>query len=340
MPKRLSADKQDSIHSALLENRTPEDIADELGIGSRTVRRYAARMIPDRQKNPGGRRHIVPNGTKKYIRLLVIRGHLRTAKEVHLKLQQLGYSISYSSTTNVLKSMNFHARIKKKKPLLTKKHMKLRLAWAKKYRNWTVDQWRQVVFSDETKVNIWGSDGCKYYWTRPGDPLQPHHLDITVKHGGGSLMLWGCITSEGPGYACQVYDGNMDSATYQHILGTTYMESLAYYGMHKSTVYLQHDNDSKHKSKSTTEWLAANNVRYIDDWPAQSPDLNPIEHVWHHLKLKLSLYETRATNVEELWERVNTEWDKFTRDDCRRYIDSMPSRIEAVIKAKGGSTRY
>ncbi|KAG0919894.1 hypothetical protein G6F32_015888 [Rhizopus arrhizus] len=96
-----------------------------------------------------------------------IRGHLRTAKEVHLKLQQLGYSISCSSTRNVLKSMNFHARIKKKKPLLTKKHMKIRLAWAKKYRNWTVDQWRQVVFSDETKVNIWGSDGCKYYWKRP-----------------------------------------------------------------------------------------------------------------------------------------------------------------------------
>ena len=73
MPKRLTAETQDSIKSALLDNRTPEDIADELGISSRTVRTYAARMIPERQKNPGGRRHIVPNDTKKYIRLLVIR---------------------------------------------------------------------------------------------------------------------------------------------------------------------------------------------------------------------------------------------------------------------------
>ncbi|KAG1317667.1 hypothetical protein G6F62_012759 [Rhizopus arrhizus] len=61
------------------------------------------------------------------------------------------------------------------------------------------DDWRRVVFSDETKVNVWGSDGCKYYWSRPEDPLKPHHIDVTVKHGGGSLMMWGCMTHEGPG---------------------------------------------------------------------------------------------------------------------------------------------
>ncbi|KAG0804105.1 hypothetical protein G6F20_012964 [Rhizopus arrhizus] len=77
--------------------------------------------------------------------------------------------------------------------------MKRRLAWAKKYQNWTTDDWRRVVFSDETKVNVWGSDGCKYYWSRPEDPLKPHHIDVTVKHGGGSLMMWGCMTHEGPG---------------------------------------------------------------------------------------------------------------------------------------------
>ncbi|KAG0734290.1 hypothetical protein G6F23_012532 [Rhizopus arrhizus] len=62
-----------------------------------------------------------------------------------------------------------------------------------------VHDWRRVVFSDETKVNVWGSDGCKYYWSRPEDPLKPHHIDVTVKHGGGSLMMWGCMTHEGPG---------------------------------------------------------------------------------------------------------------------------------------------
>ncbi|KAG1033783.1 hypothetical protein G6F43_013509 [Rhizopus delemar] len=77
--------------------------------------------------------------------------------------------------------MNFHAKIKVKKPLLTKVQKARRLAWAEEHKNWTSDDWRRMVFSDETKVNVYVSDGCKYYWGRPDDKLQPHHLDLTVK---------------------------------------------------------------------------------------------------------------------------------------------------------------
>ncbi|KAG1135188.1 hypothetical protein G6F37_013033 [Rhizopus arrhizus] len=115
---------------------------------------------------------------------------------------------------------------------------------------------------------------------------------------------------------------------------------MEYYDMDWSTVYFQHDGDPKHRSKSTIQWLNANRVNYIDDWPAQSPDLNPIEHLWHHLNLKLSLYGKKAKGVHELWERVEKEWNSFDKEVCRRYIDTMPARIKAVIDANGGSTKY
>ncbi|KAG0778835.1 hypothetical protein G6F16_012953 [Rhizopus arrhizus] len=77
-------------------------------------------------------------------------------------------------------------------------------------------------------------------------------------------------------------------------------------------------------------WLQENKVQYINDWPPNSPDLNPVEHVWHFLKLRVSLYERMARNIDELWERVDFEWNKLDRDACRSYIDSMPDRIAAV----------
>src|SRR6478735_5724647 len=118
----------------------------------------------------------------------------------------------------------------------------------------------------------------------------------------------------------------MNSDLYQHILDTTLRETMEYYDMDWSTAYFQHDGDPKHRSKSTIQWLNANGVNYIDDWPAQSPDLNPIEHLWHHLKLKLSLYDKKAKGVHELWERVEKEWNSFDKEVCRRYIDTMPAR--------------
>ena len=74
------------------------------------------------------------------------------------------------------------------------------------------------------------------------------------------------------------------------------------------------------------------------DWSAQSPGPNPIEHLWGELE-RLNSYEVVPTSTHVLWERVQVEWEKITKEVCVNMIDSMPRRIAAVLKAKGGNTK-
>ena len=75
-------------------------------------------------------------------------------------------------------------------------------------------------------------------------------------------------------------------------------------------------------------------------WPAQSPDINPIEHFWVDLKKALQKYLKPPKRVHELWDRVVEEWDNISPETCQNLIENMPRRMQAVIKAKGGHTKY
>ena len=75
-------------------------------------------------------------------------------------------------------------------------------------------------------------------------------------------------------------------------------------------------------------------------WPPQSPDNDPIEHLWHALKQRLQTYQEPPKWIHELCERIQDEWSKIPVELCRNLISSMPSRIQALLKARGGNTKY
>ena len=75
-------------------------------------------------------------------------------------------------------------------------------------------------------------------------------------------------------------------------------------------------------------------------WPAQFPDLNPIEHLLQYLKKRLGDYETPPGEILKLWERIQEEWEKILAQVCQNLVESMTKRVAAVIKARGGHTRY
>jgi hypothetical protein len=270
---------------------------------------------------------------------MVTSGECDTAVDVTNRIEkEAGVAASPNTIRRSLRRSGLKALVKPKKPLLRPKHISDRYEFATRHKDWTTEDWKRVVWSDETKINRFGSDGRKWGWKSPDEGLQSRHVNKTVKHSGGSLMVWGCMTAEGVGYLTKI-DAGLDAELYCRILDDELMQTVAYYGLDREKMLFQHDNDPKHKARITTKWLEDHNITVLK-WPAQSPDLNPIEHLWELLKRRLNAYDTAPTGMLELWERVETEWERISKEDCLHLIESMPRRIHAVIKARGGYTKY
>jgi transposase len=204
--------------------------------------------------------------------------------------------------------------------------------------HWTADDWKRVVYTDETKVNRLGSDGRKWVWKMPGEGLSDRLVEGTVKFAGGNLMFWGPMFWKGVGYGAKI-DGRMDADLYVSILEDELQQSLEYYNKKPEGVIFQQDNDPKHKSKKAMNWLKDSGMEVMV-WPPQSADLNPIEHLWVHLKARLGDYENSPSSIAELWERTQKVWNEIPASVCQNLIESMPRRVAAVAKAKGGYTKY
>ena len=247
-------------------------------------------------------------------------------------------NVSAQTVRRSLKRQGFLATPKKKKPFLSKRHKKLRLEFAEAYQYWTISDWRKVIFSDESKVNRFWSDGRKWSWSRPDDALNDRNVTGTVKYGGGSVMVWGCITALGPGYLTKI-EGSLDAKLYCNILQDEFLRSCQYYNLETNDIIFQQDNDPKHTIKLASKWLQDNEITTLS-WPLQSPDMNPIEHTWALLKYRLNQYQNLPSGMVELWERIATTWNEISKQECLNIIDSMPDRIRALIKAKGGYTKY
>lgn len=210
---------------------------------------------------------------------------------------------------------------------------------ARYHENWKVEDWKRILWSDETKINKIGSDGRTYTWKKKEEPLSDRTTTPTVKHGGGNnLMVWSCMGWNGVGILTEVQE-IMDADQYCEILDGGVVDSFEKLEMPEGERMFQQDNDPKHTSKKATKWFEDNNIDVMV-WPAQSPDINPIEHLWVELKKTLKKYPRSAKGIHELWERVVEEWNNIPPETCQRLIESMSRRIQAVIRANNGHTKY
>jgi hypothetical protein len=245
----------------------------------------------------------------------------------------LNTTLHYNTIRSYLHDEGLGSYTAQKKPHLTPKHRTDRLRWCKEKKNW-VEEWKQVVWSDESRFALFQPDGQARVWRSPGEAYNQNCIQSTVKFGGGSVMFWGCIGWHGVG-PLVVVEGNMDSNEYVNILANHFIPWVDNY---PGSIF-QQDGASCHTSTYSTWWMRTHSIPILD-WVAQSPDLNPIENLWNHLDYQVRKRKPLPKSKQELIEVIQEEWRKITIETCHRLILSMPNRVKTVIKAKGGHTKY
>lgn len=198
-------------------------------------------------------------------------------------------------------------------------------------------EWDNIIWSDESKFELFRGDGRRWVWRMPHEKYDVECLIPTMKSGQEGIMVWGCFTKYGLGPLVRL-EGRVKAKDYIVVLNENlipYIDTLE----HKDSVIFQEDNAPIHKANVVKNWKEENNLISLP-WPAQSPDMNPIEHLWDVLERKIRAHIPLPKNKEELWQIIQEEWYSIDIQTLQNLVDSMPNRIAAVIQSKGNPTKY
>ena len=220
-----------------------------------------------------------------------------------------------------------------RKPMLTKVMRKKRLAFAKRHQHWTREDWRKVLFSDESTLQQF-TVRKRNIRRPPGKRYDEKYTMATMKHPP-SQMVWGAMSCNGTaGHYFLTPGTTMNGQKYVELLKDKLEMHME---IHNCTTFM-HDGAPCHRSKIVTEFLRKQKIKTLD-WPGNSPDMNPIENLWHLMKDKVA--EKQPTSAKGLVEAIKRVWvSEITVEYCQNPIDSMPRRLAAVIKSSGGHTKY
>ena len=203
---------------------------------------------------------------------------------------------------------------------------------------WNVRSWQRVHWSDESRFLLNPVDGHVRVWRQRNTAFQQENIVGTTAFGGGGVTVSGCFS-----LTCKidlyVLDGTLTGQKYRDEILRPLV--VPHFDCHPlaSRPILMDDNARPHRARIAQDYLQQEAIELLP-WPAMSPDMNPIEHVWDYLGQKVNARTPKCQNIQELRTALVQEWQQYPQHRLRRLIHGMRRRVQELYRKRGAYTRY
>lgn len=337
MPRLNNADRQ-RILGLIDAGISHNEIARRYHVHRSTISRLIHRVrvtgsVSDRPRS--GQPRVTSRRQDRFIRLRHLRNRFINCQETaSVVIGNRGRPVHRRTVSRRLREFNIRCRRPYRGPILLRQHRVARLNWAHNHRRGY--NWRSVVFSDESRFNLYHNDGRLHVYRRPGERFADAAVIQRDRFGGGSVLVWGAINHDFRSRLL-IINGNMTARRY--IDDVLRPELVPLLRRQRHVRVFQQDNAKAHTARITSAYLRQQGVNLLD-WPSRSPDLSPIEHVWDELGRRVRRRQRPPQTLDELRTALQEEWDNIPRRYIRNVCSSMHNRVRMCIQQNGGHTRY
>jgi transposase len=299
------------------------------------IQKYNAyHLYEDRKRS--GRPRKISNRSQRIIRRMCLKNRAISLNKIASCFNIEGsLHVSRDTVSRILMKYGLRSHRPTRKPFITTKQRMKRIEWARSKLHWDTDKWAHVVFSDESMFRTFSHSSSNRIRRFDYERLSPICTKKVITHGT-QVHVWGSFSRFGVGILKRIR-GNINSTIYQDLLVNDIDQIGKCLVFPLQSFIFQHDNAPCHKSASTVSFLNDRNVAILD-WPANSPDANPIENLWHIIKSKINTLG--PLNADEMWKEIQNIWYNIPSGICRNLVDSMPRRLANILRMKGHATKY
>ncbi|KFM73508.1 Transposable element Tcb1 transposase, partial [Stegodyphus mimosarum] len=300
----------------------------------KVYRAWQKGTVQNQRRGKCGAPRAIDDRGERRLRRCVRADRRATVEQLTTKMNQgATKSVSQSTIQRTLLRLGLRSRRLVRAPMLTAVHRRRRLEFARQYSSWTSTEWRQVAFSDESRFMLHRTDGRWRIRRETSERNHPATIAGTVQAGGGSIMVWGMFSWHSLG-SLIIVEGTMDQYKYASVLADHVHPYMRIVFPQDDGIF-QQDNARCHTAASVRAWFEEHQDEFtVLPWPANSPDLNPIEHLWDHLDRVVRAMDPQPRNLAQLATALESAWLNIPENTFRDLCDSLPARLAAVRSAK------